>query len=49
MRSLSSVYLGGVTFSELARAGRVDGEPGVVQQADLMFSWARPPWCPEVF
>jgi predicted acetyltransferase len=49
VRSLSAVYLGGVSFSELARAGLVEASAGALQRADLMFSWTRPPWCPEVF
>jgi len=49
VRELGSVYLGGLTFSELARAGLVEGTPGALRTADLMFGWTIPPWCPEVF
>jgi len=47
---LGSVYLGGFSFGELARAGRVEelGE-GAVQRADALFRTAAAPWCPEIF
>lgn len=46
---LGSVYLGGVSFRELARAGRVQAPPEVLAGADAMFGWDPPPWCPLVF
>lgn len=49
VRELGSTYLGGITFSELARAGRVEGDRGALRLADLMFGWEISPWCPEVF
>ncbi|NNC90909.1 MAG: GNAT family N-acetyltransferase, partial [Acidimicrobiia bacterium] len=49
VRELGSVYLGGFSFSELARAGLVDGTPDALRTADLMFGWHVRPWCPEVF
>lgn len=49
VRELGSVYLGGVTFRELNRAGLIEGSADSVLQADLMFGHSRPPWCPEVF
>lgn len=49
VRELGSVYLGGTTFSELARAGLVAGEADALRTADLMFGWDLRPWCPEVF
>ncbi len=47
---LGSVYLGGFTFRELARAGRVDElrEGGLVR-ADELFRTDVAPWCPEIF
>ena len=49
VRELGSVYLGGLTFSQLARAGLVEGSPDALATADLMFGWTIAPWCPEVF
>jgi predicted acetyltransferase len=47
---LGSVYLGGFTFDQLLRAGRVDElKPGGVQRADRLFQTPRQPWCPELF
>jgi predicted acetyltransferase len=47
---LASVYLGGFTFAELARAGRVDElRPGAIALADSLFRTDRAPWCPETF
>lgn len=46
---LGTVYLGGVRLSTLRRAGRVEGDWEALRQADAMFSWDPPPWCPEVF
>jgi predicted acetyltransferase len=47
---LGSVYLGGFTFEQLLRAGRVEeSKPGGVARADELFRTARQPWCPELF
>lgn len=47
---LGSVYLGGFTFGELQRAGRVEElTGGAVQRADELFHTERAPWCPEIF
>ena len=47
---LGSAYLGGFTFAELARAGRVEElAEGAVERADALFRTTRAPWCPEVF
>jgi predicted acetyltransferase len=47
---LGAVYLGGVSFVELAQAGRVrELTPGASLRASLMFSAEVPPWCPEIF
>jgi predicted acetyltransferase len=49
-RELGSVYLGGVTFDQLAGAGRVhELEPGTLARADELFRTPRQPWCPELF
>jgi predicted acetyltransferase len=48
--ALGSVYLGGFTFADLARAGRVeDLRDGAVARADALFWTDRHPWCPEIF
>ena len=48
--ALGSVYLGGFTFAELERAGRVEElAPGAVARADELFRVDRAPWCPEIF
>jgi predicted acetyltransferase len=47
---LASAYLGGFSFAELARAGRVaELEPGAVALADSLFRTDRAPWCAETF
>ncbi len=47
---LGSVYLGGFTFDQLLRAGRIEEvKPGGVERADELFRTARQPWCPELF
>ena len=47
---LASVYLGGFTFPQLARAGRVEEiAPGALARADVAFRTDRAPWCPEIF
>jgi predicted acetyltransferase len=44
---LGATYLGGATFHQLARAGRVDERTtGAIDRADAVFTSARAPWCP---
>jgi predicted acetyltransferase len=48
--ALGSALLGGVSFAELQRAGRVEElVPGGLARADSLFRWDRHPWCPEIF
>jgi predicted acetyltransferase len=48
--ALGSVYLGGFTFRQLARAGRVEERrSGALGRADALFPADRAPWCPEIF
>jgi predicted acetyltransferase len=50
VQALASVYLGGFTFAELARAGRVEEvRGGALAEADAIFRVDRRPWCPEIF
>jgi predicted acetyltransferase len=50
VQALASAYLGGFTFAELARAGRVEEVArGGVARADALFRVDAKPWCPEVF
>jgi len=50
VQSLGSALLGGISFSQLSRAGRVDElQEGAVARADALFRWDRHPWCPEIF
>ena len=46
---LGAVYLGGEKLTTLARAGRVQGDYEALRRADVLLSWDRAPWCPEVF
>jgi predicted acetyltransferase len=47
---LGSVYLGGISFAELARAGMVEElREGGVARADALFRWHVTPNCSEVF
>jgi predicted acetyltransferase len=47
---LGSVYLGGFTFDQLQRAGRLEElKPGGVARADELFRTPRHPSCPELF
>jgi predicted acetyltransferase len=47
---LAAVYLGGFTFSELARAGSVEElREGAIGRADAIFRTSIQPWCPELF
>ena len=48
--ALGAVYLGGFSFADLARAGRVEElTGGAVARADALFRADRKPWCPEIF
>jgi predicted acetyltransferase len=48
--ALGSVYLGGFTFAELVRGGRIEElRRGAAARADAMFATERAPWCPEIF
>jgi predicted acetyltransferase len=47
---LASVFLGGFTFRDLQRAGRIEElREGAVYGADVIFRTSAPPWCPEIF
>jgi predicted acetyltransferase len=47
---LGAVYLGGFTFAQLERAGRVEEvSDGAVARADALFRTDRAPWCPDTF
>ena len=47
---LGTVYLGGFSFADLARAARLEElRPGGVERADALFRTDRAPWCPEIF
>ena len=47
--ALAAVCLGGAAPSLLARAGRVEGTPQALQQADALFAWGTAPWCADQF
>jgi predicted acetyltransferase len=48
--ALGSVYLGGFSWDQLARAFRVEElRPGALGRADALFHTGRAPWCPEIF
>ena len=48
--TLGSAYLGGFTFGQLARAGRIEElVEGALNRADTLFRADRYPWCPEIF
>ena len=48
--ALGCAYLGGFTFSDLLRSGRVEEvKEGAVARADALFRTDRKPWCPEIF
>jgi predicted acetyltransferase len=48
--ALGSVYLGGVSFASLARAGRAEEVArGGIARADAVFRTDAAPWCPEIF
>ena len=47
---LGAAYLGGTTFDQLARAGRVSElRGGALEAASRAFQGDRAPWCPEIF
>jgi predicted acetyltransferase len=47
---LGAAYLAGVSFAELALAGRLEEcTPGAVARADALFATALAPWCPGMF
>jgi predicted acetyltransferase len=47
---LGAAYLGGFTFGELVRAGRVtELNDGAAWRADAVFRSEPKPWCPEIF
>jgi predicted acetyltransferase len=47
---LGSVFLGGFSFSDLLRAGRVEEvREGAIVRADALFRTDLAPWCPEIF
>jgi predicted acetyltransferase len=48
--ALGCVFLGGFTFSDLLRAGRVEEvKDGAVARGDVLYRTDRKPWCPEIF
>ena len=50
VQALASAYLGGFTFAELARAGRVEEVArGGIARADALYRVDAKPWCPETF
>jgi len=50
VQALGSAYLGGFTFAELARAGRVEEVArGGIARADALYRVDTKPWCPEIF
>ena len=47
---LGAAYLGGMSFTQLAGALRVEElSEGALARADRLFSWPLEPWCPEIF
>jgi hypothetical protein len=50
VEALGSAYLGGISFTRLALAGRaVELRKGALVRADALFHSSRAPWCPEIF
>jgi predicted acetyltransferase len=49
LEDLSSGFLGHARFRELARSGRLEGDPSALTALDAAFSWDPGPWCPEIF
>ena len=47
---LGGTYLGGMSFRQLHRAGRIEElVSGALARADAMFGWDPSPWCPILF
>lgn len=50
VQALACAYLGGFTFAELVRAGRVEEVTrGGLARADALYRVDAKPWCPEIF
>lgn len=50
VQALGSVFLGGFSFADLVRAGRVEEVArGGIERADALFRTDAKPWCPEIF
>lgn len=50
VNEIGATYLGGTSFRQLSRAGRVDEHTeGALARADAMFGWDPAPWCPYIF
>jgi predicted acetyltransferase len=50
VNELAAAYLGGTSFRQLHRAGRVhEGTAGALMRADAMFACDPAPWCPYEF
>ena len=50
VNEVGAAYLGGTTFRQLHRAGRVEERtPGALARADAMFGWDPAPWSPFEF
>lgn len=50
VNELGAAYLGGTSFRQLHRAGRLEERtPGALARADAMFGWDPAPWCPYPF
>ncbi len=50
IEELGAVYLGGFSFAQLARAGRIQElRNDAVDRADALFRTDRAPWCAEIF
>src|SRR5262249_46267032 len=49
-RASLSIHLGGFTWTQLARALRVQElTPGAIARAHTLFDVTSAPWCPEIF
>ena len=50
VNEIGAAYLGGTSFRQLHRSGRVDEHTeGALDRADAMFGWDPAPWCPYIF
>ncbi len=47
--TLGALYLGGVSASLLARAGKLAGTADAMARLDRLFAWPTAPWCAEQF